>query len=663
MDHSIFHIENDIDCHVLKFGKELCIAIAGEDSVINLCKGRHKLTFVSTENEKDSCSIIYEVSENGIEDFIDVELVPVRDARLGKELKLHAPFDGQQSLFTIDLPENNVNLHMPEIIPCKYEDIKILNDNRYWTMINGKWGLIDEKDNILTPHIYDDICIRRRNGFTEVVYNKKYGVVDRDGQEVIKCIYDSIPYFSAEYNERVYAYLNDKSDIYLFLEDESGTKVYRKQSEFMDGYATIYHEGKQGIITPERKIVFPCIYDGIRYIGEGIFVITTCYYDEYAYDGQASKCMCVDIHGNSILEDKLGESGIYSNIGYFRNGIAPVWKYHHYGENIDIGFIDKYGNEVVQCVYGRLGNFHDGLAAVARNGKLGYINKDAQEVIPCIYDLPDDEHEFDTIKFHGNLIELRKNGKIGFVTKTGKEVSSFKYDLLWTEQHRFIRVQVGYKVGLFFKAGSRSREFIPCEYNNVYWVGGGLFAVVENKKWGYIDTRSAQVVPYIYDEIGFVHNSLARVRREDKWGYVNTKGVEIIPCNFDYAGDFRDGYAGVCKDGRGYLIDTSGKMVCKDYESAHLIKPNLIAVRNNEKWGCLNLKQEVVIPCMYEKISDRNSDEEYMWEYMTVELNGKKGYIDSNGKEIVPCIYDTINRVGNMVIVKKSGLFGLLRIC
>ena len=85
MEYSIYHIENDIDCHVLKFGKELCIAIAGEDSVINLCKGRHKLTFVSTENKDDNYTIVYEVSENGIEDFIDVELIPVRDSRLEKE--------------------------------------------------------------------------------------------------------------------------------------------------------------------------------------------------------------------------------------------------------------------------------------------------------------------------------------------------------------------------------------------------------------------------------------------------------------------------------------------------------------------------------------------------------------------------------------------------
>lgn len=654
MDYSIFHIENDIDCHVLKFGKELCMAIAGEDSVVNLCKGRHKLTFISAENEDDNYTIVYEVLENGIEDFIDVELMPIRDARLEKERAHdgHTQFFANLKANMKDLFTNDLKPSMHEIVPCKYEEIIILDDNRYWTKINSKWGLIDENDNTLAPHIYNDI-FTLHYGFTEVIYNKKVGIVDRDGNEVIKCIYDSIS-SGINYNVVIRAYKEgNQHDCYLFLKDLLGTKVYREQSEFMDGYATIWHEGKSGIITTERKIVFPCIYDGIEYIGEGIFVITTYYCAEYAYDGRGSKKMCVDIHGNPILEDKLGDSTI---IGVFRNGIAPVMN-----RNGDIGFIDKFGNEVVPCVYYRLGNFHNGLAAVVRNGKLGYINADAKEVIPCIYDEPEDDHEFDSIKFHGWLIELKKNGKIGFVTKKGREVSSFKYELLWEEKHNFIQVEIGNKVGLFF-TGYACKEYIPCEYDNVYQAGRGLFAVKDNRKWGYIDKDGKDVIPCIYEEVGYFHNCLARVRRQDKWGYVNTIGVEIIPCEFDDAEDFQDGYASVHKDGRGYLIDSSGQFVCLDYECAHLIKPNLIAVRNNGLWGSLNLKREVVIPCIYETIGGRCRNDEYTWEYISVELYGKKGYIDSNGKEIVPCVYDTTRRVGNIIEVKKDGLEGLLRL-
>ena len=79
---SIYHIENDIDCKVFHFGKELCIAKAGDDCVITLLKGRHKLTFESLDNSNDAYTIVFEVLEDGIEDFIDVEIASIKEGRL-----------------------------------------------------------------------------------------------------------------------------------------------------------------------------------------------------------------------------------------------------------------------------------------------------------------------------------------------------------------------------------------------------------------------------------------------------------------------------------------------------------------------------------------------------------------------------------------------------
>lgn len=82
---SIYHIENDIDCKVFHFGKELCIAKAGDDCVITLLKGRHKLTFESLDNSNDAYTIVFEVLEDGIEDFIDVEIASIKEGRLQRE--------------------------------------------------------------------------------------------------------------------------------------------------------------------------------------------------------------------------------------------------------------------------------------------------------------------------------------------------------------------------------------------------------------------------------------------------------------------------------------------------------------------------------------------------------------------------------------------------
>lgn len=82
---SIFHITTDLPCRVLHFGAEICTASPGEDTSIFLKKGRHKLTFISTDNSQDQYSIIYSVIENDVEDFIDIELKPYLEARLQKE--------------------------------------------------------------------------------------------------------------------------------------------------------------------------------------------------------------------------------------------------------------------------------------------------------------------------------------------------------------------------------------------------------------------------------------------------------------------------------------------------------------------------------------------------------------------------------------------------
>lgn len=87
MEYSIYHIENDLDCRVIKFGVEICIAKANEDTILHLIKGRHKLTFQSIENCLDEYSVIFEVPENGIEDFIDVQLIPIRNKRKSRECR------------------------------------------------------------------------------------------------------------------------------------------------------------------------------------------------------------------------------------------------------------------------------------------------------------------------------------------------------------------------------------------------------------------------------------------------------------------------------------------------------------------------------------------------------------------------------------------------
>lgn len=68
--------------------------------------------------------------------------------------------------------------------------------------------------------------------------------------------------------------------------------------------------------------------------------------------------------------------------------------------------------------------------------------------------------------------------------------------------------------------------------------------------------------------------------------------------------------------------------------SALIEHVNRYSVRLNGKTGFVNLLGKEVIPCKYD----------LAWEFSeglaNVRLNGKYGFIDKTGKEVVPCIYD-----------------------
>ena len=82
---AIIHIETDMACRIVRFGKEIGTAHPDDDTVIRLHRGKHKLEFIGTQNDADRLSVIYPVEENDMEDILTVELAPVRDARLEAE--------------------------------------------------------------------------------------------------------------------------------------------------------------------------------------------------------------------------------------------------------------------------------------------------------------------------------------------------------------------------------------------------------------------------------------------------------------------------------------------------------------------------------------------------------------------------------------------------
>ena len=60
---AIMHIETDLDCRILRYGKEIGTAKVGEYTEVKIPKGRHKLEFVGLESSADRYECLITVED------------------------------------------------------------------------------------------------------------------------------------------------------------------------------------------------------------------------------------------------------------------------------------------------------------------------------------------------------------------------------------------------------------------------------------------------------------------------------------------------------------------------------------------------------------------------------------------------------------------------
>ena len=218
------------------------------------------------------------------------------------------------------------------------------------------------------------------------------------------------------------------------------------------------------------------------------------------------------------------------------------------------------------------------------------------------------------------------------------------------------------------------------KYDYVGNFSEGLAYVRRNGKYGYIDTTGRKVIPCgslpissvktfdFFNPAGFdFHEGLARVEKDGKWGYIDKTGCEVIPCTYDEASDFSDGWAKVYQEiwdpnqpkqdhpfplptsSKRFYIDRTGKEVLTAGNDWDVFHDGLARITKDGKTGFVDKAGNEVIPCKYDGASmfcegmasvcqchslpedEQTEDVDY---YTT------EGYIDKAGREITPCIYE-----------------------
>ncbi len=331
-----------------------------------------------------------------------------------------------------------INHKGKEILPAEYNEMTRVtgiydNDSAYLICAkNGQYGLMKKEETILN-HEYQSIQYDEANGVFVVEKSRKYGIVNKEGEEIVP----------AKYNEI------DITGIYFYAKNEQGTTVYHSNGTQanIDANIAILNtdnekykiridntEGtKYGVINKEGKQLIEEKYNYIEYLYDNYFIVS----DENGKLGvlddkgrtkvETNHDSLQKIQDTDLLQATLGESQIteiynktmekicempnativaeeYIKIyneeeeKYFNKDGKELKNTEVYSSNKlfvakkhdKYGFVDKNGNVVVDYQYDKAYEFNKyGVATVKKDERWGAINEQGQEIVAPSYEIKD----------------------------------------------------------------------------------------------------------------------------------------------------------------------------------------------------------------------------------------------------------------------------------
>lgn len=148
-----------------------------------------------------------------------------------------------------------------------------------------------------------------------------------------------------------------------------------------------------------------------------------------------------------------------------------------------------------------------------------------------------------------------------------------------------------------------------------------------------------------------------------RYGYKDEKGNIVIQPNYSYAYPFKNGVAQVTlpnpQDKFGtfhFLIDKKGNAVTKKYSSMGLYG-SIYRVEKNKKYGLISSDGKELVPLIYDFINENNF-KGFSEGVVVAKLNDKWGLIDTLGKTLVPFTYDRLDNYNEglcQVYINKLG--------
>lgn len=273
-------------------------------------------------NEVNNIFIVERSKKYGVRDINGTEIIPIEYSQIDTTgIYIYAQGEDGEKVFNALGKEQNISANV-QILNTDNENYRIKIDSSNGT----KYGVADKENNQIIEQKYNYIKYLSDNYFIVSTENGKLGIIDDKENPKLELKYDSI--------ENVYS----KDIIQATVANENIIEIYSKNLEQLCSMQNAIVESNKEYIK---------IYNDTE----------TKYFDN---NGQELKN--TDIFPNNTLFSKM--------------------------ENGKWGFVDKSGNIKVEYQYDKVTEFNEyGFSAIQKDGKWGAINQNGEIVIEPTYEL------------------------------------------------------------------------------------------------------------------------------------------------------------------------------------------------------------------------------------------------------------------------------------
>lgn len=489
-----------------------------------------------------------------------------------------------------------------------------------WHTINNKnqivvsTGIEGSETKFIIPEDYE-WGYNGINGYIIVVKNDKQGVINTNYNLIVNPIYDHIDILSDSSTLFMCGVIKDKSSTYQphynwdLLNSEGKTiiscqKVIQLKKSL---FAATNKDGKILIMNYEGEQTTETLLDIVYEFGISSSTPTTYAWEKpqkvdglnYAIVGLEGKYGIIDNQGKLVIYPKYSSLLIQKDGQFLADGILI----NAFEQKIAVKNNSVF---IMPGDYDKIERLENGILLVSKNELFGCINQIGVVIIPLKYrsltyqnnlliavcfDDTDETYKRGVIDFQENQI-VPFSQQIDEI-KIESEIILYKQDWHWgayTLQGQVICEpiydHIVYVANNLIKVGLDGKDYES--YNDYYWEDGERYDFTNYHEysiinWGLIDNNGNEILPLEYRAIADkVIDGLVEIRSNKRIGYVDITGRVLLEPTYKSISEFVDGYAVVSKTS--YYYDEDGRD------------------RERSVYGVINSQFKEIIPCVFDSI-------------------------------------------------------------